>query len=100
MDNCTATKTRQYTDEQITRRDQFHKSAFPNLHDAADYSKIEEHVQRSKILLIRHANSISNNLSEKLTQEKGVGNVKFGDWLDIQFAEDVIDCRLSEKGIK
>lgn len=32
-------------------------------------------------------------------EEKG-DNVIFGDWLDIQFSKNVMDCNLSEKGIE
>ncbi len=57
-------------------------------------------MKKSQVILIRHANSISNNLSEQLMEKLGNGNYTKGQWLDIQFSPDVIDCKLSQKGIE
>ena len=73
-------RERQFTEEQLLRRARPHVNRFPNLHDAPSYENLEA-VKKSNIILIRHANSVSNNLSEKLTERLGK-DVTLGHWLD------------------
>ena len=89
-----------YTEDQQVHRAQPFVSRFPNLHDDPNYDELDKELESSSILLIRHANSISNNLSEQLFESKGAENIVKGEWYDIQFSPSVIDLGLSDKGIE
>ena len=90
---------RTYTAEQEARRSVPYKARFPNLHDEPDYSKVEEELATSQVILIRHANSLSNNLSERMMETIGE-YLTFGQWVESQSQAAMIDCKLSEKGIE
>ena len=65
LDNVKREKRRKpYTEAQLERRAEEFKSAFPNLHKDPDYSKLDEELKSSSVILIRHASSHANHLSE------------------------------------
>ena len=95
-----ARKKREYSQATMEWRAKPHSNRWKGLHDAPNYEILADELEKSDILLIRHANSISNNLSEQLAEHFGVGNYTVGDWIDVQFSPEVVDSPLSEKGIQ
>ena len=69
------------------------------MHDEPNYDDLENKLKASPLVLIRHGNSVSNNMAEKLVEILGKDGVKFGWWLDAQHSPDVIDLGLSKKGM-
>lgn len=81
-------------------RAKMHTTRFPNLHDAPSYDNLAAKMAKSPVILIRHASSISNYMSEELFEHFGKENVTRGQWIDVQSSPDLNDCKLSEKGIQ
>ena len=63
-------------------------------HDPPDYSKLKEHQALSEVMMIRHARSTANDILKKLGS-----NATVGDYQDLMYEEDSIDCGLSQEGI-
>jgi len=90
---------REYTEAQQEVRNKPHVNANPKLHDPPNYENLQEELARSQVIMIRHANSLSNNLSENVTEHFG-DKLTLGLWLDGQASPELVDCKLSEKGIE
>lgn len=74
-----------------------------NLHGKPSYSGLKTKIEQSPVLLIRHAASTSNEASAKMALEAAQSESGFlpvHRWLEVYGDENLIDAKLTAKGVE
>jgi broad specificity phosphatase PhoE len=72
----------------------------PANHEMADYTTMVKDCAKSKVILIRHANTVCNARVAALQKENEIRGTTLGEWMDLYSDTSVYDNKLTERGIE